>query len=317
MPDYCVLGGCLRSSLEFPELSLDRSSFPSWKLETVEAEAPVLPVEVLGSDPVRGEFSVELFRTGEGYRLVYADTGTYDIVNQGSLIRWYPPPVLERPWPPNRFEEAVRIDVLGRVLATALHAQGLLCLHGSAVRIGEHAIGFLAPRFHGKSTLAYALVAAGAGLITDDTLPVEVGEPARARPGVHSIRMWEDSANRLVPGDAEFDMGAFGKLQSRSLPEDRLVHDATPLAALYLLAPVLDEPGLPAMQHESLSSPAAALSLVQHAKIGPLLGKSEAARVLDWAADLSRAVPVEVLRVIRDFSRLDEVVEELLRIHAG
>jgi hypothetical protein len=47
------------------------------------------------------------------------------------------------------------------------------------VRVGDRALGFLAPKFHGKSTLAYALVAAGAGSITDDTLPVELRDPSR------------------------------------------------------------------------------------------------------------------------------------------
>jgi hypothetical protein len=317
VPDYRVLGGCLRSALEFPELPSGGSHDPSWQLDLSDQTAPETDLEILGSDSVRGAFGVQLFRTPQGFRLSYSDTGIFDITTNGSRICWYRPPVDDRPWNPEQFLEAARIDVLGRVLAVAMHAQGIFCLHGSAVRIGGKAIAFLAPKYHGKSTLAYALVTAGAGLITDDTLPIELGRPNRTRAGVHSVRMWEDSAERFKDEPGEFSMGTFGKLASRGIPGDRLVHDTTPLAAIYLLVPVRDEPGIPRLQLRSLDSIAAALGLVQHAKIGALLGKAEAVRMFEWAADLSRSVPVELLVIIRDYEQLPLVVQDILERHGG
>lgn len=314
MSDYRVLGGCLRSPIDFPELPEIPPAEPTWELFVSDSAPRNLSSESLGSDPVRGQYSVENFRTSLGYRLVYGDTGVYDILESGSVVRWYPPAEDGRPWSPSQFMEAVRIDILGRVLALAMHAQGVLCLHGSAVELGGKAITFLAPKFHGKSTLAYALVAAGAGLITDDTVPIVRGKVPMARPGVHAIRMWEDSAAELAGAADSFDMGSFGKLQSRSLGH-RLVDEAVQLEAIYVLLPVPDGEGLPAAQRQALEPLPAALSLVQHAKLGPLLGKTEAVRLLDWAGDLSRSVPVHALRVARDFARLPEVVDFLMSHH--
>lgn len=302
----------MRSALDFPELPEISSGQPAWELLVSNTAPPQLSSEILGSDPVRGQFSVEHLRIPNGYRLAYSDTGVYDILESGSLVRWYPPLEAGRPWKPDQFMEAVRIDVLGRVLALALHAQGVLCLHGSAVELGGKAIAFLAPKFHGKSTLAYAMVAAGAGLITDDTLPIVMGNSPMARPGVHTIRMWQDSASELVGEPDSFGMGAFGKLQSRALDAHRLVDRPVPLRTIYLLLPVKDGEGVPAIGRQVLDPLPAALALVQHAKLGPLLGKAEAARLLDWAGDLSRSVPVQTLRVARGFNRLPEVVATLM-----
>ncbi len=318
MPQYSVLGGHLRSALEFPELPLSPGSAePTWTLDLTDRPASSGPGELLGSDPVRGAYAVAHFRTGSGYRLVYGDTGTYDITESGSRITWHRPSAESRPWEPAQFDEAVRIDVLGRVMASALHAQGIFCLHGSAVRIGGRAIGFLAPRFSGKSTLAFALVAQGAGLITDDTLAIELDGPGIARPGVHHIRMWPDSTTRLAPEGRGFQVGAFGKLRASALPPESLVQERTPLATLYLLVPAPADGGRPAVERAAIEPRRAALSLVQHAKIGPLLGKSEAARLLGMATRVSESARVEVLRVMRDFDRLEEVVAELLRHHGG
>jgi len=267
----------------------------------------------MGSDSVRGEFEVRHFRTATGSRLVYRDTGTFDISEGGSRIRWHRPSDSERPWNPAQFLEAARIDIIGRVMAAAMHNQGIYCLHGSAVRIAGKAVGFLAPKFYGKSTLAFALVSAGAGLITDDTLPVEIGTPCYARPGVHSVRMWEDSIHQLQSGAGSFELGAFGKFKSSALAEDRLVYDRSPLDTLYLLLPV--QGGAEAIQYAPTEPTAAAIALVQHAKIGPLLRDSEAGRMLEWATALSQAVRVSFLGIARDFSSLPAVVDHLMRMH--
>ena len=315
MPDYRVLGGALRSDLEFPGIRATESVAPTWRLEVIDHPAPALPAEHLGEARVRGEFSARASRTSEGYRLAYDDTGTYDIGEQGSLIRWYRPPPAGRPWKEVQFYEAVRIDVLGRVLALALHLQGIRCLHASAVRIGDQAVGLLAPKSYGKSTLAYAMVKAGAHLITDDTLPVELGSPVLARPGVHHVRFWEDSAHHLVTPADDFAKGEFGKFQSGNLPDDQLVFDSTRLAALYVLLPVQDQPDLPPARRDPLHPVAAALALVEHARLGALLGGEEAAALLEWAGDLSRMVPVQVLRVVRDWGRLPELARTVIGFH--
>jgi hypothetical protein len=261
---------------------------------------------------------VRLFRTAAGFRLTYPDTGGYDVLERGSLVRWYPPPA--PPYDDARFLEAVRIDVLGRVLGVALHAAGIETLHGSAVCFDHRtAVALVAPKLHGKSTLAAALVAGGARLLTDDTIPLEPGDPPRARPGVHGLRLWQDAAHHLADARWSAELGAWGKFQASGLPADCLMHEAAPLRAVYLLAPRpasgSDDGG--AVARHRLPPLEAALALVGQAKIGVLLGPAGAARLLAWAVDVARLVPVYRLVFPRGFDRLDHVVERLQEWHGA
>jgi hypothetical protein len=318
MFSYRVLGGLLRSELEFPELpGADPGAPATWRF-AVGPEVPTTgPFDRLGSDTVRAAGDVVLSRAPGGFRLTYPDTGTYDVLETGSLVRWYPPAA--PPYEPLRFLEAVRIDLLGRVLSVALHAAGIEALHGSAVAFdGETAVAFLAPKFHGKSTLASALVARGARLLTDDTLPLENGEPPRARPGVHSLRLWRDAAHHLAGRLAPAELGPWGKFQSSGLPADRLMERAVPLRAAYLLAPSPPvRPDAAATARDLLPPLEAALSLIGHAKIAVLLGPAGAARLLAWGVQVARSVPVYRLRFPRDFARLDGVAERLQEWHGA
>ncbi len=313
VPAYRVLGGCLHADIDFPELAVAPAAAPcTWRLETASGAAPVRQLQLLGSDDVRGAGQVQLSRTPDGFRLVYPDTGVYDVTHNGGHVTWYPP--AERSYEPGLFVEAVRIDVLGRVLAVALHAGGTESLHGSAVEAGDGAIAFVAPKFHGKSTLASSLVAQGARLITDDTLPVELSDPPRAHPGVQSVRMWEDSAGLLGDRLPGLELGSWGKLQSSRLPKEWLADDATPLVAIYVLSP--RRPGVESSVTRERQQPVdAAVTLVAHAKLGPLLGKDAAPDLLRWAVKLASRVPVYRLMFPRDFERLTLVVDQLRAWH--
>jgi hypothetical protein len=319
MHRYHVLGGHLSSDLEFPELLAAAStSARTWTFTTAPDPAPATDLYELGSDEVRDAGNVRLFRRPGGFRLTYADTGIYDVLDRGARIVWFPPST--RLYDEAQFLEAVRIDVLGRVLSVALHAAGVEALHGSAVTCGDgSACAFVAPKFHGKSTLAATLVTRGARLVTDDTLPVLPGEPRRAAPGVHSVRLWEDAAERLSDQLPGLEVGPWGKLQSSRLRRESLVYEPVPLAAIYVLAPRLPAPGgpAPAIARERLAPIEAAIVLVAHAKIGALLGKDAAPALLAWAVELARAVPVYRLLLPRDVARLPEVVDRLWAWHSG
>ena len=315
MHSYRVFGGVLRSELDFPELPeapADRDA--TWLFAHQDGVPPAADLEVLGSDSVRNAGQVLLHRHAGGFRLVYPDTGTYAITEQGRRIGWQAPD--GQPYEDVRYLEAVRIDVLGRVLSVAMHAAGVEALHGSAVTLAEGcAVAFVAPKFHGKSTLASALVAAGARLITDDTLPVELGDPPRVSPGVQSLRMWEDSAARLGDRLPGLELGAWGKLQAARIPKEWLVDGPVELAAIYSLAP--RRPDVPdrGIERQRLAPVEAAMTLVAHAKLGPLLGKDVAAKLLAWAVSLSARVPVCRLVFPRDFEQLPRVVDQLRAWH--
>jgi hypothetical protein len=305
MPDYAIFGGCLRSEIQFPELRSVAAESPSWRLRRSAENPTDAGRRLLGMDHVCDEVEVRLFRTGRGFLLDYDDTGTFEVGPDGS-IEWCAGP--------GASEENARLDVIGRVLAVAMHAAGTFCLHGSAVAIEGRGVAFLGPKGQGKSTLACALTLAGARLITDDTAPVDLTSPLRMRPGVHQMRLRPDSAARLG-GEASPTDGS-GKHVIAELVPDRLAHSAVPLDALYLLRPIAGDPA-PAVARTRLAPPVAAVSVMAQAKLASLLGGPEAEVLLSVAATVARRVPVYQLDIGRSWSALDEAVTRLMAWHAG
>lgn len=300
MSDYAVFGGCLRSDqLSFPELHAGFGRNPDWSLRIAGDASLEEPSELLGVSPHVG-CRIALYRTPNGFRLHHSCSGDFDISTDGSDILWHPGP--------GTGLETVRNDVLGRVLSISLHLRGILALHGSAVALEDNAVAFLAPKHHGKSTLATALTRAGGAILTDDTVAVDPGPPAFIRPGVYSVRLNGDSACRLFEEEIGQRRALDGKhvidyATDFSPPADRI-----PLSAIYLLKPVAPGDAAPASRSR-LSASQAVISILANAKIGMLLGNEQTQRAFECSVALARSVPVYSLEVVRDFERIDEVVE--------
>ena len=92
------------------------------------------------------------------------------------------------------------LELVGLLLANSVSAfllslRGSVALHASAVVVNEQAIVICGPSNQGKSTLAAALCAAGAALLTDDTLAWHDDTTrALAYRGVTDIRLRQPAA---------------------------------------------------------------------------------------------------------------------------
>jgi hypothetical protein len=180
-------------------------------------------------------------------------------------------------------------------------------------------IAFLAPKYHGKSTLALALSRAGAKLLTDDILPVEPSPPIRAIPGVHQVKLWNDSASHFGV-DRETETPRPGsKHLLHDFDDSMISNDRVPLAAVYLLAPVMVEEGAapPAVSRVRLHPVPSALALVRHSIMGSLLTGSDAQRVFDRASIVAESVPVYQLTVAAGMERIGDTVDQLLAWHGA
>jgi hypothetical protein len=308
MRNYQVFGGALRSDIEFPELRIIESDAPSWTLRSTLVP-DMTSATLLGEVEVIPGCQVRLFRHSAGFRFVFDDTGSFDITDSGRDIAWSRGPAADA--------EAVRADVTGRVFAVAMHASGHLCLHGSAVATGDGAIAFLAPKFHGKSTLALALTRAGAKLLTDDVLPVDPRTPVQAVPGVHQVKLWQDSATHFGV-DREAPRPG-NKHLLHDFDDSMLSNDRTSLAAIYLLSPINVEEGAaaPAVARTRMHVVPSALALVRHSIMGSMLGGADAQLVIDRATTIAEAVPVYQLAVAAGMERIGDTVEQLLAWHGG
>jgi hypothetical protein len=303
---YAVYGDCLASSIPFPELPASDAKVSRWTFETTRRLTPMVDAAELGADRIYGEVFARLHAHANGHRIVVDDTGSFELSRDRTHVTWE-----ERAesWP-----DFVRAHLIGRVLATAIFLDGLLPLHASAVETRDGVIAFLAPKGFGKSTLALALSAAGARLVTDDTLPVEPSAAPHAWPGVHSLRVHDDALEAV--GAARPALGTReGKRIVSELAPHQLMSRHAPLAAIYLLDPVLAGAG--AVTRTALPAMLAAMGVVAHVKIGRMLGPAAAGPMLERAAAITRTVPVFRLHAPRDLAQLPQTATTILGWHGA
>lgn len=204
--------------------------------------------------------------------------------------------------------DLMELRLLGPVLSYWLERLGIPALHASAVRIGSGAVGFLARSGGGKSSLAAALLQAGAPLLTDDVLPVEEREGTfLARPGYPQMRLEPDTAGRLGPTAG---LAAISPDDSKlHVPVDSFCDTAIPLSALYV---VERRPGPPEIL--PLSRRDAVRELVRHS-FSPYLVEAAGLqpRRLDLFARLVRQIPVRRLCCPEGLDRLERNVKTFLR----
>jgi hypothetical protein len=307
MTDYAVYGGFLRSTTPIPELrAVADVASPSWFFEKSSDPPPLLDSpQRIGEDQVFDGIRATLLRAENMLRLQFDDTGTFDVRERTTRIVWYEKPDCQL--------DVARADLIGRVLPLALHERGFFALHASAVRMSGNAIAFMAPKNYGKSSLAMSLVTRhAAGLLTDDTLIVAPSDGI-AVPGVHSVRLWRETA-------ARFDgLGAGRRVLSEKqifeeLPETSLALTETPLDSVYTIVPAAADAS-EAARRERLDGAGATIALIQYQKLGALLGGPEAARVFERAAALATRCSIYALHVARDFARLGAAATTIAQWH--
>ncbi|MBX6364828.1 MAG: hypothetical protein IRZ00_13240 [Gemmatimonadetes bacterium] len=302
MPDYRVFGRCLRSALPLPELApVAGAGPPDWTLRVTRRPVPAAVGELWGEYRL-GDAFLRLHAAPDGLRLVHSGTGCYTIAPDGSDIVWHAVPGASR--------GLARAAVMGPVLAAALHLRGVHCLHGSAVALGAEGLAFLAPKGFGKSTLAAALVRAGARLLSDDTVAVELGADGIVWPGGQRVRLWRDAARRLADRSVRPVPVATGKYEVTCAGPARA--EGVRLAAIYVLEPV---GGAADVARHRLPASAALVALLRHAKLAHLLGVCESRTLLDRSLALARRVPVYELALPRGYGRLADVVARLAAWH--
>lgn len=203
--------------------------------------------------------------------------------------------------------DLMELRLLGPVLSYWLERLGIPMLHAAAVRVSSGVLGFIAHSGGGKSSLASALLQAGASLLTDDLLPVEESEGTfLARPGFPQMRMEPDSARHFL-GTVE-GLAAISPDDSKlHVPVGDFCDTATPLSALYVIE---RRPGRP----EILPLPRreAVIELVRHS-FSPYLVEAVGLqpRRLDLFTRLVRQVPVSRLYCPQGLAHLPEVAEIL------
>lgn len=101
------------------------------------------------------------------------------------------------PFSTDRFAD-IYVYVLGSCLGAALYQRGNVCLHGSAVKIGEKAILITGDSGSGKSTLSSVFCGLGYPFLTDDVALIrEIKGKIFVYPSYPHKKLWQDAIENL------------------------------------------------------------------------------------------------------------------------
>lgn len=177
MFSYLAYGLGLHSTLPLPEF------LPA------EAGCDVL-IQVEEGIPLPADTPVEqsyLKVTAEEACLYFRGVGVF-VVRGGRQITVRPLPGVEA--------QALRLYLVGTVMAILLYQRGLLVLHASTVEVEGGAVAFLGESGWGKSSLAAALHCRGHGVIADDVTAVRLS-PAEVFPAFPQFKLSLEAADVL------------------------------------------------------------------------------------------------------------------------
>jgi hypothetical protein len=283
---HLAYGLAIRSFLPLPEL-VPGGSGADVVVREGRVEAGSLAPLAAGRS-----FAVE----GDSIRYAIDGAGRF-LVRGGEEIVVEPAPGVEA--------AALRLILLGPVLALLLRQRGLLVLHASAVALAGRAVAFLGASGRGKSTTAGALLSRGHRLVADDVTAVLLdGDTPRALPGFPQLKLWPEAAESLE--------GALGPTRRLAAHLEKhasrvAAFDAAPLPLerLYVLADGESH------SIEPLSPQEAFLELVRHSYGARLLPALGAPRHLLQCGRLLGRTAARRLAVERSLERLSALAQAI------
>ncbi|MGV3724566.1 MAG: hypothetical protein ACO1SX_27030 [Actinomycetota bacterium] len=272
----------------------------------------------LYTSPLLGESSTPLasvYTANGSTRLQFTATGDFHLS---------PDRILYSPLP-DADPVLAQSQLLGPVFAVWLEERGHPVLHASTVGVDGAAAAFLSASHGGKSSLAAALMHAGAALMSDDLLVVEEREGVwMAEPAYAQLRMWPELAQQFLPGAPELDR-VHPSTPKLRVPVGAGVwnfqRNSLPLQVIYL--PQRREAGA---DHSVRIDPAPAtaglMELVRQSFLARMLQETgRQALRLPMLAQLARAVPIRVLSYPNGFEHLPGVaaaiIEDVKSLQAG
>jgi len=321
---YSVYGLQLSANLPIPGLTLLQESGARDVQVKLQAETPKeLINSVASTDPWYvssykddcGEHVLTAWRLlNESYfKFRYSDGMEFFLDCQGTAI-W-------ANWPNNLAIDDAAVYLLGPIMGFLLRLRGTVCLHASAISVGDLAAALVGPAGAGKSTTAAAFAQRGHAVLSDDVVTLSESDGKfLVQPAYPHLRLWPSSVEllygardvlpRLVPNDASWDkcyLSLDGEHAFRKQPQ--------PLAAIYVLGDRSDSDAAPFV--EEMSAHAALMALVGNSHSNHLLDKNMRAHEFASLNRVIQTVPIRRIIPHAEPARLSRLCEVTLEDFAS
>lgn len=287
---YAAYGQQIGADVALPELpEHDRRDHTA---EDVDLEVVQAPIEGVGEvEDVNGVVRA----TGEQALLHYDHSGGFAVENGRRIVVDASVDTSQR---------LVRHLILGVCTGIALHQQGYLTLHASAVELEGGVAAFVGWKRRGKSTTASALHASGGALVTDDVVAIPPGKDATVLPGFPQMRLDPEAVAAALDTSPDELPRLHEDHQKRiGRADQRFQRRPRPLRCVYVLEWGEDFEITPLRQRDAF------VHLLQHSYAQRFLGQTAATPShFTKVNDLVEAVPVVRLERPRDLDRLPDMV---------
>ena len=249
-----------------------------------------------------GEPALRVFRVRDGkfYRFCYADETEFVIDKAGTEVwaAWREPLTLED----------TTTYLLGPVMGFVMLLRGVVCLHASAVAIGDEAIALLGPAGSGKSTTAAAFAERGYSILAEDVVTLDDrGDHFLVRPGYPCIRLWPAAVKALYGSETHLPKLTPNWDKCYLDLSDNFQREPLRLAAIYHLSERREETLVHALDRaEGL------MSLVANTYATKLMDKQMRAREFELLTRVLQNVPVRRVTPHSDITHIPELCTRIL-----
>ena len=289
------------------DISISFGSLPAWLDELSASQVETCYVADYNDEAGKPVLRVFALLGGKFYRFCYSDRTEFVLDQNGTRI-W-------AQWPEPLTLEDTTTYLLGPIMGFVMLLRGFVCLHASAIAIGEEAIAIVGPAGAGKSTTAAAFSGRGYRILAEDVLTLDDREDRfLVRPAYPCIRLWPSSVKALYGADDHLPKltpnwdKCYLDLTTR--PE-QFQREPLPLRAIYLLDERQDDYGAPFI--EPLERAEGLMSLIANSYSTKLMDKQMRAVQFDLLGRVLSNVPLRRVRPHASPARIPELCDSILK----
>ena len=298
-----TIPGVSPSTIASEDVRISLGSLPAWLDEVTSMQVETSYVADYKSEC--GEPALRVFRVldGQYYRFCYADETEFVVDKAGTEVwaAWREPLTLED----------TATYLLGPVMGFVMLLRGVVCLHASAVAIGDEAIALLGPAGSGKSTTAAAFAERGYRILAEDVVTLDDrGDHFLVRPGYPCIRLWPAAVKALYGSETHLPKLTPNWDKCYLYLNDNFQREPLRLAAIYHLSERRHDATAPFVQ--PLDRTDGLMSLVANTYATKLMDRHMRAREFELLTRVVSNVPVRRVTPHSDVAHIPELCTRII-----